>query len=81
MPVYNWIEGLNPGDIVIFDAAYSGRSSSGDWLKGLVHHCMMKGVKVVGLARRTGFGFGLYLLKNLCDGSRPKAPCSTAWTG
>lgn len=53
MPVYNWIEGLKPGDIVIFDAAYGGGSDSelGPQLKAWFTHCMMKGVKVVGLAQ------------------------------
>jgi len=52
-PVYDWIESLNPGDIVIFDAAYGGGSSSElePQLKAWFTHCMMRGVKVVGLAQ------------------------------
>jgi hypothetical protein len=53
MPVYQWIESLNPGDIVIFDAAYGGGSDSelGPQLRAWFTHCMMKGVKVVGMAQ------------------------------
>lgn len=52
-PVYNWIEGLSPGDIVFFDAAYSGGSDSelGPQLKAWFAHCLRKGVKVVGVAQ------------------------------
>lgn len=53
LPVYNWIENLNAGDIVIFDAAYGGGSDSelGPQLKAWFTHCMKKGVKVVGVAQ------------------------------
>jgi hypothetical protein len=52
-PVFNWIEGLKPGDIVIFDAAYGGGSDSEltPQLKAWFSHCMKKGVKVVGVAQ------------------------------
>lgn len=52
-PVYDWIEGLSPGDIVFFDAAYSGGSDSelGPQLRAWFAHCMKKGVKVVGVAQ------------------------------
>ncbi len=52
-PVYNWIEGLKAGDIVIFDAAYGGGSDSEltPQLKAWFTHCMRKGVKVVGVAQ------------------------------
>lgn len=52
-PVYDWIESLNPGDIVIFDAAYGGGSDSelGPQLKAWFTHCMMRGIKVVGVAQ------------------------------
>jgi len=52
-PVFNWIEGLKPGDIVIFDVAYGGGSDSelGPQLKAWFYHCMRKGVKVVGVAQ------------------------------
>jgi len=53
MPVYNWIEGLSPGDIVVFDIAYSGSSGAEctPQLKAFFSHCMMKGVKAVGVAQ------------------------------
>ncbi|MGI6632989.1 MAG: hypothetical protein ACOX5M_08040 [Bacillota bacterium] len=52
-PVFDWIEGLNPGDIVIFDAAYGGGSDSelGPQLKAWFTHCMKRGVKVVGIGQ------------------------------
>lgn len=52
-PVFDWIEGLSPGDIVFFDAAYSGGSDSelGPQLRAWFAHCMKKGVKVVGVAQ------------------------------
>ncbi|MGE5580699.1 MAG: hypothetical protein ACM3WU_11775 [Bacillota bacterium] len=52
-PVYDWIEDLSPGDIVFFDAAYSGGSDAelGPQLKAWFAHCMKKGVKVVGVAQ------------------------------
>jgi len=52
-PVFNWIEGLNAGDIVIFDAAYGGGSDAEltPQLKAWFTHCMRKGVKVVGVAQ------------------------------
>ena len=52
-PVYDWIERLKPGDIVIFDAAYGGGSDSEltPQLKAWFTHCLTKGVKVVGVAQ------------------------------
>lgn len=52
-PVFDWVEGLSAGDIVIFDAAYGGGSDSelGPQLKAWFYHCMRKGVKVVGVAQ------------------------------
>ena len=53
VPVYNWIEGLKPGDIVIFDSAYGGGSDSEltPQLKAWFYHCMTKGVKVIGVSQ------------------------------
>lgn len=79
MPVYNWIEGLNPGDIVIFDAAYSGGSSSelDPQLRAWFTHCMMKGVKVVGLAQwEQGSALSYNSLKGLCEQLKSEGiPC------
>lgn len=53
MPVYNWIESLQPGDVVIFDTAYSGGSDAEltPQLKAWFYHCMKKGVKAIGVSQ------------------------------
>lgn len=53
LPVYNWIESLDPDDLVVFDASYSGGSSSelSPQLQAWFYHCMRKGIKVVGVSQ------------------------------
>lgn len=52
-PVYDWIEGLQPGDVVFFDSAYSagGEAEVGPQLSAWFYHCMKRGVKVVGVSQ------------------------------
>ncbi len=52
-PVYDWIEGLSPGDIVFFDASYSASAEAelSPQLKAWFAHCMRRGVKVIGVAQ------------------------------
>lgn len=53
LPVFEWIEGLKPGDIVVFDTAYSGGSDSelSPQLYAWFVHCMRKGVKCIGVSQ------------------------------
>lgn len=67
-PVYDWIESLQPGDIVIFDASYGGGSDAelGPQLKAWFAHCMSRGIKVVGVAQwESGATLAWESLKNL----------------
>jgi len=52
-PVYEWIESLQPGDIVMFDVSYGGGSDSelSPQLRAWFYHCLKKGVKPVGVAQ------------------------------
>lgn len=52
-PVFNWVEGMAPGDVIVFDTAYSGGSDSelSPQLSAWFKHCMKKGVKVIGVSQ------------------------------
>lgn len=70
IPVYNWIESLEPGDIVIGDIAFSGGSEGelGPQLQAWFRHCMMKGVKVIMVAQwNTGERLGYTLLEEIAQ--------------
>lgn len=53
VPVFNWIESLKPGTIVVGDVAFSGGSEGelGPQLQAWFRHCMQKGVKVIMVAQ------------------------------
>lgn len=66
VPVYNWVESLQPGDIVVGDIAFSGGSEGelGPQLQAWFRHCMTKGVKVIMVAQwNTGERLGYTLLE------------------
>lgn len=44
IPVYNWIESLQPGDIVVGDVSFSGGSEGelGPQLQAWFRHCMQR---------------------------------------
>lgn len=61
LKVYDWIESLNPGDIVVGDVAFSGGSEGelGPQLQAWFRHCLQKGVKVIMVAQwNTGARLG-----------------------
>lgn len=51
--VFKWVEGLSPGDVIVFDTAYSGGSNAelAPQLSAWFKHCMKKGVKVIGVSQ------------------------------
>lgn len=60
--VYNWVESLQPGDIVFGDVAYASGSGAelNPQLFSWFYHCMKKGVKVIMVAQwNTGAKIGL----------------------
>jgi len=74
VPIYNWIENLNPGDIVFADVSYSGGSAGelGPQHKAWFRHCMLKGVKVVWVAQwntgaQLGYKFCLEVVEDLAE--------------
>ena len=70
VPVFNWIESLQPGDIVVGDVAFSGGSEGelGPQLQAWFRHCMIKGVKVIMVAQwNTGERLGYTLLEQVAN--------------
>lgn len=66
VPIFNWVESLNPGDIVFADVSFSGGSEGelGPQLQAWFRHCLQKGVKVVWVAQwNTGERLGY----NICS--------------
>ncbi len=70
IPVFNWVESLKPGDIVVGDIAFSGGSAAelGPQLQSWFRHCLMKGVKVVMVAQwNTGERLGYTLMEEVAE--------------
>ena len=70
IPVYNWIESLQPGDIVVGDVSFSGGSEGelGPQLQAWFRHCMQRGVKVIMVAQwNTGERLGYTLLEETAE--------------
>lgn len=63
--IFDWIENSNPGDIVFFDSAYGGGSSSelSPQLAAWFYHCMKKDVKVINISQ---WSSGAMIASDLC---------------
>lgn len=85
MKVYDWVESLSPGDVVIGDVAFSGGAEGelGPQLQAWFRHCMQKGVKVVMVAQwNTGARLGYTLMEAAaakCKADGVSAEYGTDW--
>lgn len=68
VPVFNWIDSRQPGDIVVGDIAFSGPGELGPQVQAWFRHCMLKGVKVVMVAQwNTGERLGYTLINEVVE--------------